>query len=138
MNISSQLSWRYNFFFFKMEKRISITSALSNAAAINNKTLVSIKMAIMDCFTALQFYCCIVYYYFLKGVNKKFFNLLFQCLSSASGTPLCLSTLSTVVPERKFAKIQSIVFYGLDGYFWTLITTSNTKNPNLNSKTSFF
>ena len=44
----------------------------------------------------------------------------------------------TVVPERKFAKIQSIVFYGLDGYFWTLITTSNTKNPNLNSKTSFF
>ena len=44
----------------------------------------------------------------------------------------------TVVPERKFGKIQFFMFYGLDGYFWTLITTSNTKNLNLNSKTSFF
>ena len=46
--------------------------------------------------------------------------------------------MDTVVPKRKFGKIQFIVFYGLDGYFWTLITTSNTKKPKFELKNIIF
>jgi hypothetical protein len=51
-----------------------------------------------------------------------------ETVSQAIGQGGLRSPPAIVVPERKFAKIQSIVFYGLDGYFWTLIITSNTKN----------